>query len=266
MSDWVPINENHAISVMTAFVQFAQPLPELAFRKALKGLDSAAAELGLNDIKPTSGMQISISPDGSPMPTPVVLGRMFSRNAEDVEDGAAIRVVEQLQFEPQRAIYRTWDYISWDWHRPRIQALLKSTLTAVDGVVGFGIVGMEYVDRFSSSGDGHGANLEDLLRTDSDLIAPHIFHTNQLFHSHSGSFVNDDPERLQLQNVKIEASDEADCRWVNIVTRQEIRYAASLDENPDAMLVLDQAHSDLKDMLARIITPKQAHRIYLKGS
>ena len=265
MSDWVPINENHAIALVTAFVQFTDPLPELSLRKVLKNLDVAAAVHGLQDVKPHAGLQIKINSDGSTLPEPVVQGRTFTRNSADVEDGAAVRPVEQLLFEANRAIYRTWDYISWDWHRPRIEALLKPALDAVAGVVGFGVVGMEYLDRFKSTADVPGANLDSLLRADSDLIAPHVFRTTRLFHSHSGAFVNDDPDRAQLQNVRIDAIDEANERWINIVTRQEIRFSASLDENPDVMLVLDEAHSDLKEMLARIITAEQASRIYLKG-
>ena len=264
--DWTPINDNHAIAVMGAYVEFADPLPERSVRAALKTLELKAYELGLTSAVNSTRLQFKITVDGTTSEEPTVGGRIFTRRADAEEELADSKALEQVRLDGERLVYRTWDYISWEWHSERIQALFKPCLAVLDPIVVFSAVGMEYLDRFKCTGSVAGGNLEALLRTDSDLLAPHIFKAKSLFHSHTGAFVNDDPVNRQLQTCQVDAIDDDEGqRWVNITTKHEYRFSSEATENADALLVYAEQHTNLKDMLAKIITAEQANRIYLKA-
>ncbi len=63
-SHWQPINENHAISVMAAFVRFEDALPDLLIRQIAKRLGPEAEALGLKSVKSAQRVQFQISAEG----------------------------------------------------------------------------------------------------------------------------------------------------------------------------------------------------------
>ncbi|MBW6522532.1 hypothetical protein KZ810_03395 [Sphingomonas sp. RHCKR47] len=266
MSNWVPVNENHAISIMAAFVEFANPLPDKVIKTCLSSLDPLARDAGLTHASRTSRLQIQFSEDGTPTQDTNLAGQMFTRRSDAPEEGAGLgRAIEQVSIDAGALIYRTWDYISWEWQEDRIVSLLDPLIKICSPVVSFQSIGLEYVDRFWFDGDPANADIGALLRSDSRLVAPHVFHAPNLFHSYTGAFVDGTESGRKLQAIRIDASDEDERRWVSIATRQELRITGDLPENPDAFAVFDEAHSDLKALLSEIITTEQAQRIYLEG-
>lgn len=257
------MNENHAIAVMAAYIRFADDLPDLLYRKALRALSSVAENLGLTSVGVAQRMVVELGDDGiKPSDKLNQPGQLFTRFV-GLEDGESpsFKRLEQIHFDRSSLVYRTWDYVSWEWQSDRIMALFSTVIEHIKDAVLFEAVGMEYLDRFQAT--DANAPLDQLLQVDSQLVAPHIFSAKNLFHSHSGVLL-DDPANPKLQVVKVDAVEESDVRWINIITTQERRYNAEAAENADFAAALNEAHTDLKGLLAKVITAEQAKRIYLK--
>lgn len=263
---WVPINENHAISAMVVFIEFANPLPDRLVRTCLKILEASAFALELTSSRGTSSMQMQLKDDGTFEQSEAAVGRVFARRTDPSGPEPTVgRQVESIQLDTQNLMYRTWDYISWQWHADRIRKLFEPCLSLIESAVSFNVIGMEYLDKFRSTDEIPGANLSSLLRRDSDLLPSYIFDLKHLFHAHTGAFVVEDDLHRDLQSCRIDTTDEDGQRWVNIATRQEWRAVSAEAENPDPFDIYEKIHADLKNFLARVITEDQANKIYLKA-
>lgn len=267
-TSWVPKNENHAIEVVAVFIRFSGPVPDLLFRRALRGVEDAAERLGLKNKAHAQQLALRIE-NGEVQSTkgPRANGVIFSRN--DYPEGdtsAALQLRESLQFGPETIVYRTWEYVSWSWQFDRVKELFSPVLSVLAESVVFEAIGIEYLDQFFSADTAAKPPLDQLLRRESDLIAPHVFDAPSLFHSHTGKFVRDNEEGRILQVVRVDAVElEGGSLAVNIVTTEEHRYPTDADSNPEPLAVLGEIHVSLKSLLANVIVEDQAKRIYLTG-
>ena len=248
-------------------------------RRALRAVTPAADELGLKSIGAAQRLQVQVGSDGiSASSAAPQASQIFTRRSPIEEGGEnPIKSLEQLAVEPDRLVYRTWDYISWSNHRERIKVLMQPLLDVIGEVVSFEAIGLEYLDRFRRvdlPNEGQPSPLSDLLQVDSGLVASHIFSVPSLFHSHTGAFVATERSEQRLQVVRVDAVDELNdqtgdtVRWINVTTTQEDRFeyaSGSREENPDPMGIWDETHSEMKTLLGRVITPEQSRRIYLQG-
>jgi hypothetical protein len=272
---WHPIHDNHAIDVMAALVIFGEQIPELPFKKILKASEDIAFAEGLRSRHSVQqGIEIQLS-NGQPTVGPVPLsGRMFN-SLEDMSESqpTPARVVEQLQIMPNQVVYRTWRYVSWSWQSNRLKQLMAPALEAATSLVQVAMVRIEYLDRFRFEGDLESANVADVLRRDSDKLAPHIFSRRDLWHSHSGAFLADDGTTRRLEQVHVDELDdppfgEPRTRWINLMTARENRYPDKSIEQTSAGLfaTFDQMHDDLIQLAGSVLTEDIADRIYLKGN
>ena len=276
--EWRPIHDNHAIEAMAVVVTFAQPLPDRLFKKMLDAAEAAAFAAGLMSRHSLNTMPFTINIAGSQILGQVSAGRIYNALME-ASDGTPIpnRIAEQLRVEPNAVSFRTWQYVSWNTHFARMRELMTSALDIAMSAVTLSSVRLEYLDRFKFEGDTEFADVGLLLRTDLRLIAPHVFSVKDLWHSHTGAFVMTDGPNKRLQQLMIDALDEpllpgqegGTVRWVNITSALEERFAPeqSHEKEIDAGAVfklLEMMHSQLKDVLAEVITDHFAKRIYLK--
>jgi hypothetical protein len=281
MPGWQPIHENHAIDVMAAVITFAQPVPDVALRKMLRAAEDVAFSAGLRSRHSTQAMQLVIAPQGvsSTGPAGGLQGLMFNARFEGEEETSIPgRIAEQLQVDARSIIYRTWRYVSWSWQLERMRSLMTPAVTLAREVTAFATTRLEYLDRFWYDGDPREANTSELLRTDCPQLSPHIFGERDLWHVHTGAFLRSEPSK-RLQQVLVDALDGAETqpaesplrRWIHVTTALEDRFPTetALDdprENADfPFQVFDEMHSELKDLLASIITAVFANRIYLTG-
>jgi len=280
IAGWYPIHDNHAIATMAAVVTFAQPIPDRLLKTILQASEQAASELGLRSRAPIKAFQFAVGSDGMVQTGPWggVPGQSFDALFETA-DGAPIstQVAEQLQADQRTVIYRTWRYVSWKWQFDRICKLMTPALERVESAVAFASIRLEYLDRFRFEGDAAAADTKQLLRVDCPFIAPHVFLAQDLWHSHTGSFLATVGRRKRLQQVIINAIEEpyppqegvAPVRWINITTALEDRFTQlpSDDQEIDVISVfqtLDTMHASLKEILASVITEALAKQIYLR--
>lgn len=264
MADWAPLNDNHAISVMAAYVFLQEDMPDLAMRRIIDGTRQLAEELGLSQTKSSQSVQLHLSAKGlqhNQKSESVGLTFYKAPTLED-DDPEIFKETECIQLEKNAFIYRAWDYVSWDWHYDRLQKLMAPAIEAALQSALFSRVGLEYVDRFSLDGPLQG-NLASLIKSDSRYVCPHIFEDEDLFHVHTGRFIDIAEHEKTRDGVKINASRVEDTNWVEIVTTRDKVFESALNENPDPNPVWEKQHGELKTMLSEIITSDQAERIYL---
>jgi len=249
---------------MGAYVRFADPLPDLLLKRALLVLQPVADLHGLNGVLQSKRVQFKMTETGGAIPEVLEsIGQVFNRRADAANvDVIEAPLLEQVALDHNSLVYRTWDYVSWEWHFDRITELLRATLATLSEAVAFQSVGVEYLDKFKTN-DEDPAPLADLLQRDSRLVADHVFDVPDLFHSHTGAFQGTDHTDQILHSVKIDAVREGEERVINITTGFEHRYS-DIVENADVFAVFDEAHTGLKDLLGSLITEKQAQLIYLQ--
>jgi hypothetical protein len=276
-NSWYPIHDNHAIDVMAAVVAFAEPIPELIFKKILKTSEDVAFANGLRSRHLfQQGMALTIGAGGVQSVTPdtsVTQGRTFNSLIELSEDQPLpTRIAEQLQVAQTALIYRTWRYVSWNWQMERIRALMTPALSVAVGLVFVGSQRLEYLDRFRFEGDISNARTEDVLRRESDRLAPQIFSRSDLWHSHSGAYLPSNDSIKRLEQTHVDAIDEPligppNTRWINVMTAREDRYLdTAIDQTVEGIFAsFDSMHADLIQQLASIVTADVANRIYLTG-
>jgi hypothetical protein len=281
MPGWQPIHENHAIDVMAAVVTFAHEVPDLALRRMLRAAEDAAFQAGLRSRHSTQAMQLIVGPQGISTTSPAGgLGGLLFNAPFEGDDGVPIagRVAEQLQVDAASIVYRTWRYVSWSWQLERMRSMMTPALALARDVASIGTVRVEYLDRFWFDGEPQEAITSELLRVDCPQLAPHIFDRSDLWHVHTGAFLTPEPLK-RLQQVLVDALNAPEPgqaaaaplkRWIHITTALEDRFPPEVLDDPRENAdfpfdVFDAMHSDLKDLLASIITDTFAARIYLTG-
>lgn len=271
---WSPIYENHAIDNMAVVVAFSQPIPDLAFKKALRQAEEAAFANGLRSRNVVPQMQLLIGPAAPGQATPQSnAGLIFNSMAPaERDDGAptVTRISEQLKLEQGAFMYRTWDYVSWRHEWKRISTLLEPALGVLEGVVSWASIRMEYLDRFRLDADPLPGNLQSLLRQGSRWLAPHIFEQNEEWQNNTACFLPQEDDTRRLLQIFIStgdqphsASNSANARWLNIVSaRQNIFSSAGDNEFNSNMLQeqLDKLHMELKTALSEVITDAFAEK------
>lgn len=269
---WQPINQQHSIELMGVTVVFAQPLPDLAFTKMLSAGEVEAKALGIDQRQMLSGFEIAIGVNGTPTPSAVQNGSSYNRFEQLAGFPFPGKLVEQIQFERNSSVYRTWQYTSWNEHSARIHKLMSAPLALFGTVVAPSALRMDYVDRFILDGDPSEAVTANLLNEASEMISPHIFGRPGLWHSHTGAFIADGDKSMRLLQIAIDASDvivqggEQPRRSVSITIGLEDRFKmpfASEIGSADISSALDDMHTQQKSFLDKILTESASKRISL---
>jgi uncharacterized protein (TIGR04255 family) len=275
---WEPIHENHAIDVMAAVVTFGEPIPVLLLKRVLQIAEEAAFEAGLRSRHSLHQTQMTFGPDGALLSPPspgAVQGQLFN-SLVDVPGGAPVsfQVAEQLHVAQDKVMYRTWRYVSWLWQLERIQKLLLPVIAAIRDSVRISTQRLEYLDRFRWDGDLADVEYSAALKTDSPLIAPHVFSRSDLWHNHTGAFLPSGNDRKRLLQIAIDTLDSQPApslpltRLLSITTAREDRFnVPDVDESQQTTesigQTFDSSHTELKEVLSTLISDAMVERIYL---
>ena len=116
-----------------------------------------------------------------------------------MEDGAVRR---SITLENNGLRVTITDYESWDvtWARARkVFALMLPIIMEHSGVTAFHL---HYHDRFIWEGAPNAFSSEQVFRTNSQFLSPHVFQVPELWHSYHGYFeYSNQPQNHQLLNV-----------------------------------------------------------------
>jgi uncharacterized protein (TIGR04255 family) len=275
---WKPIHENHAIDVMACVVTFGQVVPGILLKRVLNVAEEAAFAAGLRSRHSLRETQVTIGPDGAVLPSQgPVQGQFFQSSIEVAEDApVAVQVAEQLHVAQDKVMYRTWRYVSWAWQFERIQKLMLPLVAIVQDIVPISSQRLEYLDRFRWDGDLSHIDYSAVLKTDSPLIAPHVFSRSDLWHSYTGAFLPNGDDRKKLLQIHIDALDAQaspsaplpQTRWLHILTAREDRFnvpgVKESEQNAELIkLTFDSMHTELKNVLETMISDAMVERIYL---
>lgn len=265
-SEWVPLNENHAIATMVVFVEFSEMLPDRTLKSIAKSIEDVVKGAGLDAVNPSTRFQIALGENGKFSQESIVSGLTFTKRGEGASDGKADVALEQVTIEANRVMYRCDEYLSWQYHQARIEKFLRPAVSVLNSIVAFSNVGMEYLDRFKADLSQGVPRVGSLLREGSEYIAPHVFGRDNLFHSHTGLLVSSNADEQVVLGVRVDAVDEDQTkRVVNIATRADHRRTNTEMDNLDPFPIWDRQHGELKDLLGRTITEEMVERIYLKA-
>jgi uncharacterized protein (TIGR04255 family) len=278
---WEPIREAHSIESVAAVVQFPSALNDAMLRKMLRAADANADKMNLPIRETMTGFQLNIGPTG-PLAAAVatvdhapMLGVVFKRNEIATVGGLPTTVaVEEFQLGRQALVYTTVHYDRWRLFKERLAALLTPVLSAALSGANVAHLRLEYRDRFIFSGEVDAADTADLLRVDSELVAPHVFAQKQMWHSHTGMFVVAPGAERRLVQILVDAqdiktaTDQTPRRSISLITGiQDFFQVEGLEsKEQETPVLIDQfeaLHRASKELFKKMLTDVAKQRIGL---
>lgn len=225
---WRMIHEANAIEAMAVNIRFSEPAGSLLTKRIISGLTSATNAEGLIDRRPLQGFQVNIANPSEVRP--MTGGAMvFQRTSleKDAEGDVQSILTNQLEVHATHLTYQTWRYANWTSEAKTVRNLLVPALALASQGVAIAAVRLEYLDRFYFDGEASAASAGDLLKSDSGLLAPHIFEAPNLWHSHTGKFEdeNDVGRRLLLVNA-----DYQDLTGPALVGKRSLQLMTAVEE------------------------------------
>ena len=130
--------------------------------------------------------------------------RFYRTSAE--EDSNRLFPDETLSIGKGAIAYHTKAYTRWEAFAIQLRSLLTEPLGIALETVYLSNLRLEYRDVFKHSSGGP-ALASTLLRAGSDLLAPHIFSREPLFHSHTGFFEDGPDSDQRLIQVNVDANE-----------------------------------------------------------
>lgn len=197
-----PIHEAHAIEQVLFALQFAKPVDDATFAKVRDEANKFKDGLpGRADIQ---SFALSI---GAPVPAGAIssgppAGIVFNKSRPDGT------IENELRLDRSSVTFRTTSYTRWDaiWAvaRSYFDAIIPIYVEKAD-ILG---IGLNFVDRFPWVGAITECRPRLLLREASKYLCPHLFDTQDLWHSHTGAFLRIDNATKRLLNINAECVDE----------------------------------------------------------
>lgn len=275
-ADWLPFSDAHSIEVVSAAINFSEPLTEVSWKKVTRDADAIRKAAGLSETMPAIQFMIGAPP--SPATGPPVSATLFmSSKAIDVS-GMPRAPLETLTIGRAGLALQTTVYTRWDAFFERMRMLLVPPLRAALRSTGILSLRLEYKDSFRFVGDGPPIAAR-LLNLKSGLIAPHVFENEQLWHSHTGFFEQAAGCKERLVQINIDANVSADTgtpdvsfRSVTITTAVQNNLTSGGSESLDneeelansQIAMFDSLHQRSKDLFRQIISNETASQVGIK--
>ncbi|WP_131821030.1 hypothetical protein [Ensifer sp. LCM 4579] len=226
-------HEANAIEAMAINIRFSEPVGSLLMKKIISELEHSTSRAGLIDKRPLQGFQVNLANPGEVKP--VASGAMaFQKTSLERDREGQVQSILASQIEAQAThfTYQTWRYSKWTSELATVLEILLSALKIATQSVALGSIRLEYLDRFYFEGEPSEAVVNNLLRADSGWIAPHVFEAPDLWHSHTGKFVDvaEDRRKLLLVNADFQDLTGPDPhlhgrRSLQLMTAAEERFA-----------------------------------------
>lgn len=273
-----PVHEAHAIEQLTAVVTFDRSLSdaELAQADAImmafaNNLPSRAEirgigfQIGPSGVMPLTGAHVSDSPNG--------IVRFMT------EAGVNLK---ELRLERSSIFFRTAAYTRWDkvWGEAiqYFEALLPCFGQAM--VASYSLV---YHDKFVWHGDRSNCKASTLLRSDSPYVAPGVLETSDLWHCHSGRFIESNNGSKRLEVVDLDCVEESENRPSGPQQSRVVRISTNLTDTliyPESKAAPIYAaagrnelnngfiefHNKLKEVFLSIVNDETSIKVGLKNA
>lgn len=199
MSGFKPIHDAHAIERVSTGIQFAHPINESGFKEiremAMTFKDDLPRQVEIQ------GMTLSFGPLGE-LPSPPSEGFIL----QNMERNGSVS--SELRIETTSISYRTDTYTRWDevWSTAKKyfdklipKFLTNSKIASID---------LKYFDKFVWDGNISECQPNFLLRKDSKYVCPHVYNSNDLWHTHTGKFLRVGENIKRLLNLNLDCLDE----------------------------------------------------------
>jgi uncharacterized protein (TIGR04255 family) len=276
--NWQPHREAHAIEIVAAALTFTEPLTDALLRKALRAADGVTARVKLTQRDAIAGLQFNVQPGGSPrVESTPTMGISFKRTEIETNHLGTVQTVavEELAVDRQSLVFRSRRYERWKQFTERANELLQPILSVLLDSTSVQSIRLEYRDRFTHAGKAKEAKTEELLRVGSPLIAPHVFEEPNMWHSHTGMFVDSDSVERRLIQINVDAVDvqlpgnDFMSRSIAIMTgiQDHFRIGGIDDEDQQTAFVvgrLEDMHELSNALFRRLICDEVCNRIGLK--
>jgi hypothetical protein len=275
--EWQPSQEAHSIEVVSAAVNFSEALTEVAWKKVVRDAEGVCRAAGLLEKSAVNTVQIMIGTSPEAAPPQAIDGMLFMRSqAVNVPGGGIQRkALEALSVNRTGLNFQSTVYSRWDAFFERLKLMVRPPLRGALRSVGVLNLRLEYRDGFRFVGKGQPLAMT-LLNEKSDLIAPHVFRNERLWHSHTG-FFEDAPgckERLVQINVDANIAHQLGrlddpFRTVTISTAAQNNLdpasAETLDNEEELansqMSMFDSLHIRSIELFKNIVSPEMASRV-----
>ena len=212
-------------------------------------------QVGLVDVPPTSS---NVETDGFQMVRPALVAGQPNSRAVIVNRTGIVVVVN--------------DYTRWDKFKSDVDRYLSVLLTHIDGQKAVASLGLQFNDIFLWKADPADLQLEEVFAAGNRYLAPNVFSSPLLWHSHHGYLVNNKSpvEYQQLDNInvsRVAANEEHQLQILTShrVTLEKPLYKGWSDCKATLLAIQDSLHAKNKAILAELLTPEAQNKIKLSG-
>lgn len=195
-----PLHEAHSIEQVLFTVQVERPLTDEALSKARQIAAVFKTTSELPAIRELQGFTINL---GVGAPMPIHNGFMLYRTGPDGAPEKELRV-ERNSITFRTMSYSRWANI-WDEAKKYLAPVIPIFLDS-NRVTG---ISLNIFDKFIWHGNKETCRAEYLLSSESKYICHHIFESEDLWHSHTGSFIKINDQTKRLININIDSLDES---------------------------------------------------------
>ncbi len=270
MDKFSPLHEAHAIEQVAFVIQMDGFLTIDEFNSVRTASEHFKDELpGFEEAQPILFIGQQTNPNGAPLARTNIFRRKFS------SDGA---IELELGIQPNGLTFRTTRYTRWNdvW-----QAASKK-LEALYPLCSVGrrpaAIALNYVDKFVSGGLPTNAKVDQLLKVGGKYVANHVISANDLWHSHTGIFLQPKPHVKRLLNINLDCLEEnassGPRRAVAITTSltdmlnqpgyKEVPHTRDGDW-PYICETIQELHSVNKVVISEILSEEMSKRIALNA-
>lgn len=214
MGAFEPIHDAHAIEQVAMAIQLVAPLDDMMFALALARTEA------LREVFPRvmdlpgggiqligAGQQIAIQavqfPNVISQQQQVSGGRIFGKYRSNGSVESELRV-ERTSVSYRSSAYTSWRDV-WKIAKGYFNCVIPIFAEASIPLLG---ISLNYVDKFRWNGPMDDIRVQNLLRTGSRYVAPHVFDLKDLWHSHTGAFQRMDDETKRLLIINIDCNDD----------------------------------------------------------
>ncbi|MDX0630205.1 hypothetical protein GOC91_28970 [Sinorhizobium medicae] len=271
--EWQPVRPAHSIECVATVLTYNEPLTEHLVKRVLRQAERLALQEGLSDRSDVRSLQFALAPDQVHAARTQVEGLAFQRSGHQTQAGRLL--LEDLVVSRNELVYRSFDYVRWSDYLQKINALMLPLAELSAAGTAMRSLRLEYQDRFIPR-DRSKYRIDQLL-VPHQMIAEHIFETDDLWHSHSGKMLTvDDDKMLVHLNVDLVSGETMgpapqEILSVGIMTAFERRYGKNKLDVESAVIKsiaghLGDLHSRSKDLFRSILAPQVAERVGLGES
>jgi len=279
---WQPLHENHSIESVSASVNFAEPLTEIIWRKAVREVEAKAGAMGLSERDAVNAFQIAIGANAIGLASPSIdIGQIglpsqiesvrIARSHIDEASGQK-RAAESISIGRQVITYQSTTYTRWAAYSERLNELFGAALDVSLGAVRPAVLRLEYKDSFRFDGAGEPL-VSGFLKDVSPLIAKHVFDKTDLWHSHTGFFEKSDRSDQRLIQINLDANNvvhvaqRETARLVNIMTAVQENFHAWPEDKEitagELLGIFESMHQRCTEVFREVVSPETAKRIGL---